>query len=137
MSHKMHSGEMTPAEALAAASDLGSGGGERTDLDTSTDAGREAVREFVEALEPGETVRVRARRIHVVLGATPGSRVSPTTGRVFERGGADVQSIGRTLAAMARGVTPDGYLPHADVSKWTEVAEGGPTTWEIEVGEDE
>jgi len=136
MSHKMHSGEMTPAEALAAARDLGSDGDSGDGRDTSTDAGRAAVREFVETLEPGETVRVRARRIHVALGATPGARVSTMTGRVFERGGADIQSIGRTLAAHARGVTPDDYLPHVSVSKWTEVTDGGPTTWAIEVGDD-
>ena len=133
----MHSGEMTPAEALAAARDLGRKTDDNTDRDTSTDAGREAVREFVETLESGETVRVRARRIQVALGATPGLRVSTTTGRVFERGGADTQCIGRTLAAMARGVTPDDYLPHVDVSKWTEVTAGGPTTWEIKVGANE
>ena len=137
MSHRMHSGEMTPAEALAAARDLGRETDDNTDLDTSTDAGREAVREFVETLESGETVRVRARRIHVALGATPGLRVSTTTGRVFERGGADVQSIGRTLAAMSRGVTPDDYLPHVSVEQWDDTCDGGPTTWQIEVGRDE
>ena len=137
MSHKMHSGEMTPAEALAAARDLGRETDDNRDLDTSTDAGREAVREFVETLESGETVRVPARRIHVALGATPGLRVSTRTGRVFERGDADVQSIGRTLAAMARGVTPDDYLPHVSVEQWDDTCDGGPTTWEIEVGADE
>ena len=91
-------------------------------FDTSTDAGREAVREFV------ETVRVRARRVLLETGRRePRQRA--------ELG--DTQAVGRTLAAMSRGVTPDDYLPHVDVSKWTEVTDGGPTTWEIEVGADE
>ena len=124
----MHSGEMTPAEALAAARDLGRETDHNTDLDTSTDAGREAVREFVKTLESGETVRVRARRVLLETGRRePRQRAEV----------GDTQAVGRTLAAMARGVTPDDYLPHVDVSKWTEVTDGGPTTWEIEVGADE
>ena len=34
-------------------------------------------------------------------------------------------------------MTPDDYLSHVDVSKWTEVTAGGPTTWEIKVGANE
>ena len=135
MTGPIRDGEMTPAKILKRASEHGCPPGD--DADTSTDGGRAAVREFVETLEPGATVRVRARRIHVAVGeAEPGVQVSALTGRTFERGaGVDVQCIGRTLGAMARGVTPDDFLPHVSVSKWDETCDGGPTTWEIEVDE--
>lgn len=138
MSHtNLTDGPRSPAEILEAASEL-DGNDNRTDADTSTEPGRAAVREFVDRLESGETARVRARRILVEIGAETPVSISPTAGRVFERadGVADTQCIGRTLAAMSRGVTPDDFLPHVDVSKWDETTRGGPTTWQIEVGRD-
>ena len=99
-------------------------------LDTSYDAVRAIVEEFVDGLESGETVHVQARRVLLETG-----RYQPKTKASVDA--TDAQSVGRTLAAHARGDTPHGWLAHVDVSKWTEVAGGGPTTWTIEVGADE
>ena len=127
MSHKMHSGEMTPREALAAARDLGREVDDCGGLDTSYDTGREIVREYVEQLDAGDEVHVRARRVLLETGhRQPGHR--------GDRG--DTQAVGRTLAAMARGVTPDDYLPYVQVSKWSDVSNGGATTWTIKVVDD-
>ena len=127
----------SPADILAAARELDGNDNRDEDADTSTDLGREAVREFVERLETGETVRVRARRVLVEIGRAPPCDGAPQ-GRTFERGDdVDPQDIGRTLAAMRRGVTPDDYLPHVSVSEWGETCDGGLTTWTIEVGADE
>ena len=124
----MHSGKMTPREALAAARDLGRDVDGCGGLDTSYDTGRETVREYVEQLDAGDEVHVRARRVLLETGRRePRQRAEV----------GDTQAVGRTLAAMARGVTPDDYLPNVQVSKWTEVTDGGPTTWSIEVGADE
>jgi len=61
----------------------------------------------------------------------------PPQGRTFIRGdSADPQDVGRTLAAMRRGVTPDDYLPRVSVSAWSETGNGGLTTWTIEVSKD-
>lgn len=128
MSHQLHSGELTPAEALEAARKLGRDTEDSGGLDTSYDGGREIVREYVDSLEPGAVVHARARRVLVETGRRK-ARSRAEAG--------DTQAVGRTLAAMARDVTPEGYLPHVDVSKWREVTEGGPTTWTIEVGRDE
>lgn len=131
-------GPKSPQEILEAASQL-DGSANRTQADTSTDPGREAVQEFVDGVDVGETVRVRARRILVELGEESPIHISPSEGRTFERanGAADTQCIGRTLAAMSRGVTPDGFLSHVDVEQWDDTCDGGPTTWQIEVGRDE
>lgn len=127
MSHKMHSGEMTPHEALAAARDLGRDVEECGGLDTSYDSGREIVREYVEQLAAGDGVHVRARRVLLETGHRE-PRDPAEAG--------DTQAVGRTLAAMARGVTSDDYLPYVQVSKWSDVSNGGATTWSIEVRDD-
>jgi len=128
----------TPADILDAASELDGNDNRDDDADTSTDLGREAVREFVERLDAGEVVRVRARRVLVEIGRDAPITGSARAGRTFERGDdVDPQDIGRTLAAMRRGVTPDDYLPHVSVSEWGETCDGGLTTWAIEVGVDE
>jgi hypothetical protein len=128
----------SPADILEAARELDGNDNRDEDADTSTDLGREAVREFVERLDAGETVRVRARRILVEIGRDAPITGSARAGRTFERGDdVDPQDIGRTLAAMRRGVAPDDYLPHVSVSAWRETGDGGLTTWEIEVGGDE
>lgn len=126
----------SPADILEAARKLDGNESRDDDADTSTDLGREAVREFVDTLEIGETVNVRARRILVEVGRAPPDG-GPPQGRTFARGdSADPQDVGRTLAAMRRGVTPDDYLPHVSVSAWSETGNGGLTTWTIEVSED-
>ena len=128
----------SPADILEAARELDGNDNRDEDADTSTDLGREAVREFVARLDAGEVVRVRARRVLVEIGRDAPITGSARAGRTFERGDdVDPQDIGRTLAAMRRGVAPDDYLPHVSVSAWRETGDGGLTTWEIEVGVDE
>ena len=126
----------SPADILDAASEFDGNDNRADDADTSTAPGREAVREYIEeCADAGDTVHVRARRILVEVGDASPAYVSPSAGRTFDRGAdVDPQDIGRTLAAMRRGVTPDDYLPHVDVSQWRETADGGLTTWKIEVG---
>ena len=34
-------------------------------------------------------------------------------------------------------MTPDDYLSHVSVEQWDDTCDGGPTTWQIEVGRDE
>jgi len=120
----MHTDERTPAEILAERRRRDCGGSD-DDRDASYERGREFVAEFVaEFVEPGDPVYRTARHILLDIGER----------KYQERPGmGDSQAVGRTLAALERGATPDDYLPHVSVSRW---ADADRTTWEIEVDGD-
>ena len=96
------------------------------EVDTGLTRGYDWVAEWVADQDPGSHHKT-AKGLLVDIG-----HYNPSIGETCDK--FDIQSVGRSLASMFRGNTPDGYLPGVSVDKW---GTSKPTTWIIEVPDDE
>ena len=101
------SGTRTPTEVLEANRVRTNKGR----YDSSTDASREAIQQYVDEHVTDLTI-VRSKRIRDTMGVDIRQQV-----------------IGRTLSARMDGVTPDSFLDGVKVSKWRD---SDPIKWQIE-----